>query len=109
NPCVSKFPLVKFNKSLFLSTGLHWIQGARVSDIRGVLLHFKFLDDFIENVKREAAREQYWNGASEYKGYLSILNRCPDLSFHSATSAKFKGSEQLVALGIMQTSGRLNR
>jgi len=106
DPCVSKFPLVKFKKSMFLSTGSHWIEGARVSDIRGALLHFKFLDDFVENVKAAAAEGQYWRNSIEYKAYLSAIQKNPDLILHSTASVKFRGSQQLIALGIMRTSGR---
>src|SRR5215472_4918540 len=83
DPCVSKSPLVKYKKSMFLSTGLHWIEGARVSGIRGALLHFKFLDDFVENVKAAAVEGQYWNNSSEYKAYLSVIRKNPDLILHS--------------------------
>jgi len=106
DPCVSKFPLVKYKKSMFLSTGLHWIEGARVSGIRGALLHFKFLDDFVENVKAAAVEGQYWNNSSEYKAYLSVIRRNPDLILHSPASVKFRGSQQLIALGIMEASSR---
>jgi len=106
DPCVSKFPLVKFKKSMFLSTGLHWIEGARVSDIRGALLHFKFLGDFVGNVTAAAAEGQYWNNSSEYKAYLSVIRKNPELILHSTASVKFGGSQQLIALGIMKTSSR---
>ena len=102
--CVSKIPLVKFQNSIFLSLGTHLIQGARVADLRGALLHFKFMDDFAANVQREIAREQYWNNAKEYKDYGAILSRDPSLNFTSPISEKFVSSSQLVTLGVMKTS-----
>ena len=102
--CVSKVPLVKFQNSIFLSLGTHLIQGARVADLRGALLHFKFMDDFAANVQREIAREQYWNNAKEYKDYGAILSRDPSLNFTSPISEKFVSSSQLVTLGVMKTS-----
>jgi hypothetical protein len=102
--CVSKVPLVKFRNSIFLSLGTHLIQGARVADLRGALLHFKFLDDFAANVQREIAREQYWNKAQEYKGYGAVLGRDPNLNLMSPISQKFVSSSQLVTLGVMKTS-----
>jgi hypothetical protein len=102
--CVSKLPLVKFRNSIALSLGAHLIQGARVADLRGALLHFKFLDDFAANVRREIAREQYWNKAQEYKGYGAALSLDPNLNLMSPISEKFTSSSQLVALGVMRTS-----
>jgi hypothetical protein len=104
--CVSKVPLVKFRNSIALSKGAHLIQGARVADLRGALLHFKFLDDFALKAQRESAREQYWNKAQEYKDYVSVLGRDPNLTFMSPISEKFVRSSQLVTLGIMKTSTR---
>jgi hypothetical protein len=82
----------------------HLIQGARVANLRGALLHFKFLDDFAANVQREIAREQYWNKAQEYKGYGAVLSRDPNLNLMSPISEKFVSSSQLVTLGVMKTS-----
>ena len=106
--CLSKFPLIKFNKSMFLCAGAHFIHHARVSDIRGALLHFKYLDNFKENVQEEVTREEHWHNGAEYKEYLRVLNRIPDLNFCSSSSEKFTDSNQLVTLGIMKTSAKLD-
>jgi hypothetical protein len=106
HPCVSKVPLVKFRKSIALSAGTHLIQGARVADLRGALLHFKFLDDFAVNIEREIDRKQHWDNAVEYQGYGAVLNLTPNLNFMSPISEKFASSSQLIRLGIMKTSSR---
>jgi glycosyltransferase involved in cell wall biosynthesis len=106
--CLSKFPLIKFNKGMFLSQGTHFVQNARPSEIRGALLHFKYLHDFAANVKREVERQQHWHDAIEYKKYLSRLNSSPDFDFHSSLSTRFTDSRQLVALSLMKSSERLN-
>jgi hypothetical protein len=104
--CMSKVPLVKFRDSIGLSLGAHLIQGARIADLRGALLHFKFLDDFGAKVQMEIAREQYWNKAQEYKRYGAVLSRDPSPNFMSSISEKFVSSSQLVKLGVMKTSAR---
>jgi glycosyltransferase involved in cell wall biosynthesis len=104
--CLSKVPLVKFRNSIALSLGTHLIGGARVADLRGAVLHFKFLDDFAAKVQREITREQYWKGAQEYKGYGAVLSLDPNLNFMSPMSEKFVSSSQLVTLGVMKTSAR---
>ncbi len=108
NACLSKFPLVKFNRRMFLSQGTHFVQNARPSDIRGALLHFKYLQDFAANVKKEVKREQHWHNAVEYKKYFSRLNSSSDLNFHSPSSARFTDSRQLIALNLMRSSGKLD-
>jgi hypothetical protein len=104
NACVSKFPLIKFDNSLFLSKGTHLIQGGQVSDMRGALLHFKFLQDFAANVELEVAREQHYRNAAEYKGYLSRMEYCRTISLKSPVSEKYTDGDQLVSLGIMRSS-----
>jgi glycosyltransferase involved in cell wall biosynthesis len=102
--CLSKFPLIKFKAGMYLAAGTHWVQGARVADMRGGLLHFKFLDDFAGNVGREIERGEHWNNAIEYRGYGDVLGRTPELSLWHPQSAKFQNSAQLVGSGLMRTS-----
>jgi hypothetical protein len=68
----------------------------------GALLHFKFLQDFHERAVQEAARGEYYNGASEYRRYAQRLNRDPALTLANDASARFEGTRQLVRLGLMQ-------
>jgi hypothetical protein len=100
-PTLPKIPLV------------HWLPGTRyqnnhattpikLSEITGVLLHFKFLQDFFGRVKTEADRKEHWSGASEYARYLTKLTNDPALSFHYAGSVAYEGSEQLVRLGLLR-------
>ena len=104
-PCVSKFPLIKFKKSMFLSRGTHWIQGARVADLRGALLHFKYLSDFAHHVEQEVARGQRVDGNErEYNEYSMVLRRFPELNLRADVSVEFHGTRQLVVLGIMKRS-----
>jgi glycosyltransferase involved in cell wall biosynthesis len=107
-PCVSKVPLVKFRRKIALSTATHLIQGARVADLRGALLHFKFLDDFAHKLRRDIEIEKDWHHshAAENKAYRANLNQNPNLNFMSPISEKFASSSQLVRLGIMKTSSK---
>ena len=102
NACLSKFPLVKFKKPMFVSRGAHFIQGAHAAHIRGALLHFKYLNDFSERVREEVVRGEHWRNAAEYKGYLQTLNDLPDINCCSSSSERFIDSNQLVRLGIMK-------
>jgi hypothetical protein len=75
---LSKVSLVKFNQSLFLTEGTHFLKGGRFANISGALLHFKYLDDFAMNVKREIdeRRRDKFNG-KEYKAYWDTINAKP--------------------------------
>lgn len=106
--CISKFPLVKFNPHIFLSRGVHFIEGAAIADIRGALFHFKYFDDFKTRVDEAVQREVYSRGAYEYKEYAKKLEKNPDLCLHYSGSVKFINSEQLVKLGIMKSSPKLD-
>ena len=101
--CISKFPLVRFKHSMFLSPGTHFIQGARIATLRGALLHFKFLNDFAQSVTHEVVRGQRsFGNHREYLSYSTILGRFPDLNLYTDKSVRFHDSHQLVDLGIMK-------
>lgn len=101
SPCISKFPLVRFRPNMFLSAGAHYIEGASIAQMRGALLHFKYLPDFCRNVRIEAERGAHWNNAVEYKRYLAKVNAGKPLRLHSDTSMRYFSPRQLVELGIM--------
>ena len=58
-------------------------------------------------MQREAVREQYWKGASEYKRDWTVVGREPQLNLHHPASIRYENSRQLVDLGIMKGSERL--
>jgi hypothetical protein len=107
--CLSKFPLLKFEPRMFLSAGTHLLEGAGVADIRGALLHFKFLGDLPTRVYEEVRRGEHADDAREYKYYLNKLKRDPDFSPYHPGSQRFAGSDQLIGLGILESSADLER
>jgi hypothetical protein len=111
-----RFPLpIKLRRAPYLTKipFLRWLPGTRfvgphattpikLSGITGVLLHFKFLEDFFARVRTEAGRKEHWDGASEYARYLAKLQDDPSLSFHYPGSVEYDGSEQLIRLGLLR-------
>ena len=92
---------------------VHWLPGIRypnphattaikLSDVTGVLLHFKFLEDFSARVNIEVIRKEHWQSAGEYRRYLAKLKHGAGLSFHYDGSVAYEDSQQLVRLGLMQ-------
>ena len=80
----------------------HGTTPIKLSETTGVLLHFKFLQDFGERVKIEADRKEHWSGASEYARYAAKLRKNPSLGFHHVGSVAYEGSDQLVRLGLLR-------
>lgn len=102
--CLSKIPVFKYSEEIYLTEGMHAINGARIADIEGVVFHTKFLSDFIEEAQVESAREQHFHDGAEYKRYHFYLTHNPDLILMNRRSEKLQDLEQLVRLGIMKTS-----
>ncbi|MBC8501371.1 MAG: glycosyltransferase family 2 protein [DPANN group archaeon] len=101
---LSKYPLIKFKKKMYILWGAHQIEGASVSKIEGVVLHFKFFSDFILRISEEAKREEHWNNAKQYKIYNSKTRKDSSVNFYYSKSTRFKDNNQLIRLGIMKTS-----
>ncbi|MEI6339685.1 MAG: glycosyltransferase family 2 protein [Verrucomicrobiota bacterium] len=100
--CCSKFPLFRYHRGMFLSDGQHYIEGARISSLRSVLYHFKYLQDFAPHVREEIERGQHWRGAHEYKIYARVLqDRKTGLVFLDDRSIRYENAAQLETLGLI--------
>jgi hypothetical protein len=100
-PKLTKIPFVR------------WLPGTRyqhphattpitLAGVTGILLHFKFLQDFYARVVDEVNRKEHWKGASEYTRYLVKLKQNPTLSLHYDGSVAYEDSRQLVRLGLLR-------
>ena len=99
--CCSKFPLFRFEPGVFLTDGQHYLEGAHISQMRAVLYHLKYLQDFAPHVREEVERGQHWRGASEYKVYASRLEDLENRSFRDERSIRLEGVDQLEKLGFI--------
>jgi hypothetical protein len=110
-PTVSKVPLVKWRRGYRYVSSTHYMRPgpAKLPNVTGALLHFKFLSDFHERAMREAARGEHFDGAREYKMYLQCLEHDAALTLHYENSQRYQGSEQLVRCGLMRTSDNFER
>jgi hypothetical protein len=100
-PNLAKVPLVRWRPGLGYLASTHKISPVRLSAGSGLLLHFKFLGDFRPKAMREARRGEYFDGASEYRRYATVLDAAPDLTLWHAASVRLGDSRQLCALGLM--------
>ena len=110
-PTLRKIPFVR------------WLPGTRyehphattpikLSEVTGILLHFKFLEDFYARVNTELNRKEHqahgiW--ATELARYLAKLKDNPSLSFHYAGSVEYEGSEQLIRLSLLREDQQWTR
>ena len=100
--CCSKFPLFYYRPGMFLTDGQHFLEAGRFSELRAVLCHFKYLQDFAPPVREEVARGQHWGGAVEYRAYADKLeNSDAGLSFCNQDSLRFSGTSQLEDCGFL--------
>lgn len=103
-PWLNKAVLFKNAPGVAIDCGAHAIKGVTVSATEGVVLHFKFFEDFCERAALEAARKEHAGEAFDYHFYDRMLQAQPELSLHGAESVRFAGSSQLQELGLMRMS-----
>lgn len=104
----SKYPFFKYRRGQFLRLGLHTIEGARIAEEQGAVLHFKFLQDFKGKAEIEAQRGMYWNASAEYKAYAARLEKEGDLTLWHPAARQYAGWRQLAELGLMRSSAALD-
>jgi Glycosyl transferase family 2 len=73
-----------------------------LSAVTGVLLHFKFLQDFPARVVTEATERGYSDRSRDYARYLPKLKDNRELGLHYSGSVKYESSEQLIQLGLLR-------
>lgn len=109
SPLLTKVPLVRWNHDSRYLAANHFVSPKVVAPETGVLLHFKFLQDFHERAVQESTRGQYFGGGSEYRRYANKLKCDPNLSFMYEGSTKLESTKQLVRLGLMQDTDAWGR
>jgi len=103
-PNLTKGPLFRWKEGAGLVSSTHMLRPSRMvaEQPSGVLLHFKFLQDFHARAEDAVARGAHYDGSREYRRYLGALERDPAFSLHSDRSVRYTGPDQLVALGLMR-------
>jgi len=100
-PALTKIPFVRWRPGTrFIDS--HHTTPIRLSDVTGVLLHFKFLEDFYARLRTEAERKEHADGGAEYRHLLAKLKDRRALSLRYSGSVRYEGSEQLLQLGLLR-------
>jgi hypothetical protein len=101
-PALTKVPLVRWDyESQYLDCN-HTISPMSVAPESGVLLHFKFLQDFHARAVEGAARGEYYGGATEYRRYAAKLHEEPRMTLKYERSVQLTDPVQLTELGLMR-------
>jgi hypothetical protein len=110
-PCISKIPLVRWRRGMKYLSSMHRHSGARLSNIQGALLHFKFLIAFERHNNSSLSENKgiLEKGLKEREIYDLVLQRNPGLTMKFEGSVRFRDSTQLVELGWMKSDARLEQ
>ncbi len=104
SPTVTKLPLLRWRDGARLVSSTHLVAPMAMAEDQpsGVLLHFKFLQDFHARAVDAVARGAHYDGSREYRRYLARLERDPGFSLAGPSSVAYLGPQQLVRLGLMR-------
>jgi hypothetical protein len=104
SPTITKVPLVRWREGAALVASTHRLAPMRLADEQptGVLLHFKFLQDFHDRAVDAVARGVHYDGSREYRRYLRKLEADPAFSLAGPQARAFTGPDALVELGLMR-------
>jgi len=94
---------------LFPSRGIvywhaHHVRGARVADVTGVLLHYKYVGDFAAYVNEVVKMDSFSMSSREYKHYQRVIGTNPELTLYSQDALEFSTVERLVEQGFLLVS-----
>src|ERR687889_202687 len=105
-PLRTKFPLVFTDGTIKpFDRSSHWVDNAKIADITCVLLHYKFLDGYLQKQAAQAVREgQYHNNSARYKRYLEVLDKNPTLKMKQESARELRGVNDLVENGFLVVS-----
>jgi Glycosyl transferase family 2 len=111
SPEMTKYPLFKLRSGEYMAHPHHiWPYEGNFDSSRIIgILHFKFLPDFIGQIKEAVEVGNYWDNSYEYRCYLRALQAVPDLSLHCDISQRFESADQLVSLGLIARVGWSDR
>jgi hypothetical protein len=104
SPTVTKLPLLRWREGAALVASTHRVAPMAMAPDQptGVLLHFKFLQDFHARAVDAVVRGAHYDGSREYRRYLDRIEADPAFSLAGSRARALEGPEQLVGLGLMR-------
>jgi len=102
-PMMKKIPLVRWREGFSYIFSTHSHRFVQLSDVTGVLMHFKFFSTFQELAELEAERGDR-RQQQHYNSYKQSLAH--DVCFYGHQSLRYRGPADFVRLGVMRSSPR---
>ena len=85
-----KYALLRYTPFMTLSTGLHYVAGAKVAARDLGFAHFKYHARFLAKAEAEVARGQHFNNAEEYRNYLRLQAEGRKVLYDPARSVRMR-------------------
>lgn len=102
---LTKHPLVFFDgETKPMDGSSHTVSNAEIADLTCVLLHYKFVGHFYENIRRAVREENYMKDSQKHKKYLRALEQNPQLLLKRDTARELGSVDELVESGILMVS-----
>lgn len=102
-----KTGVFKYTEDFYFLCSSHHTTPKKMADISSTYLHFKMLGDFKAKALFESKRKQHAAGGAIYRKYAQMYENAFDEHLDLSTldkSVKYQNSQQLVELGLIQTS-----
>jgi hypothetical protein len=93
-----KVAALRYQPWMRLSEGLHYAANVRPAARPMWFAHFKYHAGFRRKVLEEIARKQHFNGAEEYRKYVSLLTEAAPRMYDSRFSVRYEGSRSFVQI-----------
>ena len=103
-----KVPLVRWQPGLRYTSSTHTLFPVPLAEESCVLLHLKYMADFVDRARIEAERKQYWQGAKRYAVFHRSIAGGSEGDFRCALTERLTSTRQLVELGLLRSSPALD-
>lgn len=100
-PVLMKIPLYRWSSIAPYTLSTHRVENAVFAAVSGLLLHFKFAQDFGARAEEEALRGEHFAGARQYRAYRDGFERHRSLSAEYDGSRRWTNSLDLLSGGMM--------
>jgi len=107
---LTKHPLIFPDGSLFPVSNAHFSDNARVADITGVLLHYKFIPSFKFKVAKSHSQGNYAKFTQdEYDSYHQVMEGKEIFKINTPNTRRLKHIDELIDSGFLITSKPFKR
>lgn len=107
---LTKHPLIRYRPGVQpFPYSDHFVAGARIADVTGVIRHYKFASALFEQIHRAVEERQYHAASRKYRRFASVLKRREDLSLWTPAAEEFRSAEALMREGFLPASKEFRR